>query len=542
MSRRPKKEFVVTGQTGVAVTETPLVDGTAFRAGSKAADLGYHRLLVSDIRPSPTNPRKSFDDDRLAELARSITEHGVIQPIVVRMMYKPDLPDLDHYQVVAGERRWRATQLAGLATIPAIVQELTDDQVLEVQVIENAQREDVHPLEECDGFNLILERGIYDVAGLAEKLGKSVDYVRGRINMARLIPEAREEFQTEFLNIGHVRLLVATPPDLQLDAVKFLTVDNWEKARLAEAPKPSALRSWLDRNATQALEDACWDLDDSDLLPKAGACSICPKRTGPGTLFPDDRANCLDRKCFLAKRDALVALRMAESGATRVITESYGASKVANEIPRWEISENCSTEPGDGRVPLVLKDTMRLKYGEQTLPAGTVVYVSEKAFDSKAEKAAAQKASDAEKAAVFKSARAYRIAVATAFCNMVDYGLPLTADLIVAELCRLINKDKRDLVSTIAGLATKPKTKDELVQVYRQSAGDAQLRIFTALTVIPIVAIEQWSFEQRGGQTAESLGQLEQIAKDAGVNLRAVATSFDPDGKAEPKSKKKVKN
>lgn len=539
---RPKKEFTVTGQTGVTVTEAPLVDGVEWRAAEHKNYLGFRNLPVCDIEPSPTNPRKAFHADALAELARSITEHGVIQPIVVRRMLKANMLDLDHYQIVAGERRWRAAQLAGLELIPAVVQDLNDDQVLEVQVIENAQREDVHPLEECDGFNLILQRGIYDAAGLAEKLGKSVDYVRGRLNMTRLIPEAREEFQTGFIGIGHVRLLVAMPPDLQRDAVKFLTVDNWEKARLSQAPNAGALRSWLERNATQPLEDACWDLDDAALLPKAGACSICPKRTGPGTLFPDDKANCLDRKCFFAKRDALVKLRMTEAGATRMVTESYGASKVANEVPRWELGDGCSTEPGVGRIPLVLKDTMRLKYGEPILPAGTVVYASAKDLDSKADKEAARKAGEAEKAAAFKSARAYRIALATALCNTTDFALPPTAELIVAELSRFLNKEKRDLVTAVAGLTEKAKHNEELAEIYRLAVGDVQLRIFTALTVMPIVAIDSYQFDQRPGHAAESLKLLEQISKDAGVNLRAVATSFDPAGKAEPKPKKKVKN
>ena len=536
MSRTKEQAVIVTGQTGVAVAETPLVEGAAWQpSGSKFA-LGYHRLTVADIQPSPTNPRKRIDLDHLVELAKSITEHGVIQPIVVRMMFSPG-GALDHYQLVAGERRWRAAQLAGLTTIPAIVQDLNDDQVLEVQVIENAQREDIHPLEECDGFNLILARGIYDVAGLAEKLGKSVDYVRGRTNMARLIPEAREEFASGFIGIGHVRVLVAMPAELQKDAVKYLTLD-WNKERLAEAPNPKSLRTWMDRSGSQPLIETGWDLTDASLVPKAGACSTCEKRTGPGTLFPDDEEKCLDHRCFATKREALIKLRMAESGASRYLV-NYGTGKGDDHVRRYDVS-SATTEPGDGKVPLVVKEPVRLDYNQPFLPPGTVVYVPASDLEPKEDRDAERKAEREKRTEVHAADARYRTALATAICNLVDYSLPPTADFIVADLARVLNKDTRNFVSAVTGLAAKPKTNEDLVALYHDSASDLQLRIFTALTLRSIVLIDEWMYFRDESDTAKSLARLEEIARNVGANLREVRLATEP--APQPKKEKKPKS
>src|SRR6476619_1398759 len=108
-------------------------------------------IAIELVKPSATNPRKYFDEGKLAELAASIKAKGVIVPLVTRAVN-------GHYEIVAGERRWRASKIAGLATVPVVVRELTDVQVLEIQLIENLQREDVHPLEEADGFARLLKQ------------------------------------------------------------------------------------------------------------------------------------------------------------------------------------------------------------------------------------------------------------------------------------------------------------------------------------------------------------------------------------------------
>jgi len=127
---------------------------------------GVRMVPVDRIEPNPENPRLLFEESALDELAASITEHGVLQPILVRPL------DHDRYQIVAGERRWRAAVKAGLATVPALVEELDDEAALEIAVIENLQREDLSPLEEATMYEKMVRDHGYSIRKLAQKLGK----------------------------------------------------------------------------------------------------------------------------------------------------------------------------------------------------------------------------------------------------------------------------------------------------------------------------------------------------------------------------------
>src|SRR5688572_24440507 len=135
------------------------------------------------IQPSPLNPRKAFDKAKLEELAATMRNGvGVIEPLVVRPR-----PERNCYELVAGERRWRAAGLAELAQVPVMVRELTDAQVLEIMVIENNQREDITALEEARGFRQLLKLGKLDVDTLAERLGRSKKYVYDRVKLLDLV-------------------------------------------------------------------------------------------------------------------------------------------------------------------------------------------------------------------------------------------------------------------------------------------------------------------------------------------------------------------
>src|SRR5690242_17506232 len=148
----------------------------------------FQMMERSRIQPSPLNPRKYFDPAKLQELAASMGNGvGVIEPLVVRPR-----PDLNAYELVAGERRWRASEIAGVTDLPVIVKSLTDQQVIEMMLIENGQREDVNPLEEGDGFKKALELGAFDnVDALAAHVGKSRRYVYDHLKLVDdLVPEA----------------------------------------------------------------------------------------------------------------------------------------------------------------------------------------------------------------------------------------------------------------------------------------------------------------------------------------------------------------
>ena len=147
---------------------------------------GVRMIPVGHIEPNPEQPRLAFDEATLQELAASIREHGVLQPILVR----PN--DEGGYQLIAGERRWRASQAAGLATIPALVEEIDDDTALEISIIENLQREDLSPLDEAAMYDRMVREHGYSVRKLAQKMGKDKGYLENRLRLADAPPEVRE--------------------------------------------------------------------------------------------------------------------------------------------------------------------------------------------------------------------------------------------------------------------------------------------------------------------------------------------------------------
>jgi len=153
---------------------------------SPTRSIGVRIVQVDHIEPNPEQPRMVFEPQALEELASSIREHGVLQPILVR----PLGPNT--YQIVAGERRWRASRLAGLETIPALIEEIDDDTALEIAIIENLQREDLTPLDEAAMYDRMIHEHGYSIRKLADKLGKDKGYLENRLRLADAPPEIRE--------------------------------------------------------------------------------------------------------------------------------------------------------------------------------------------------------------------------------------------------------------------------------------------------------------------------------------------------------------
>jgi ParB family chromosome partitioning protein len=165
---------------------------------------GEQKVVSIDlVRGGSLNPRKDFREDELAELAESIRQKGLVQPIVVR----PE-PSGIGYEIVAGERRWRAAQLAGLHTVPVIVRELDDQEVLELAIIENVQRADLNAIEEAWGYNELIERYNYTQERMAEVIGKSRSHVANTLRLLKLPESVRALVQDGKLTAGHARALV----------------------------------------------------------------------------------------------------------------------------------------------------------------------------------------------------------------------------------------------------------------------------------------------------------------------------------------------
>lgn len=159
-------------------------------------------LRLNDIEPNKNQPRQFFDDDALNELADSIREHGVLQPLIVRPLADGS------YQLVAGERRWRASRLAGLTEVPVIVRSLTDSEVAVIALIENLQREDLNPIEEAEGISRLIEEYSFTQEQAAEKLGKSRSAVTNTLRLMALPERVRGLVSDEFLSAGHARALL----------------------------------------------------------------------------------------------------------------------------------------------------------------------------------------------------------------------------------------------------------------------------------------------------------------------------------------------
>ena len=214
---------------------------------SRAADQ-VHRLSVDVIDPNPLQSRRLFQPDRLQELAQSISANGVIQPLVVRRKE-------GRYQLVAGERRWRAAKLAGLAQVPVVVQDLSDDQLLEVTLIENIQREDLTPLEVAQAFERLVRDLGLSHEEIANRTGKDRTTITNTLRLLRLPQDVQQLVSERRLSVGHARAILGLPsPDLQRQVAEKassqgLSVRQVERLiqRMTTTREP--------RTAEEALED-----------------------------------------------------------------------------------------------------------------------------------------------------------------------------------------------------------------------------------------------------------------------------------------------
>ncbi|SEM83092.1 ParB/RepB/Spo0J family partition protein [Lihuaxuella thermophila] len=167
-----------------------------------------NEVNISELRPNPYQPRKQFDDESLAELTESIRQHGVVQPLVVRKSIRG-------FEIVAGERRFRAAKLAGLTTVPVVVRELDDDQMMEIALIENLQREDLNPMEIAHAYQKLMNHLSITQEALAERVGKSRPHVTNFLRLLQLPGEIQEDVSRGTLSMGHARALLGVK-DLEL--------------------------------------------------------------------------------------------------------------------------------------------------------------------------------------------------------------------------------------------------------------------------------------------------------------------------------------
>ncbi len=340
----------------------------------------FREVPVDALQESPTNPRRSFDETKLQELAQSLRSQGVLVPLIVR-----DL-NLDRFEVVAGARRFRAARLADLFSVPVRVVQLSDTQVLEYQLIENAIREDVHPYEEAMAYKALLETSEprYDVASIAAKTGRSITHVYQRLRLAELIGEAAEAFQANQITAGHAVLIARLPQEQQKDALAAAFREDW-RTKEKHAVPVRELAQWIRENVMLTLADAVFDCEDAELVPAAGACVTCPKRTGANTALFDDFAQddrCMDAECFKSKVDAHIAIQKQKTDGLIQITRAYytnakGEEKVLtrNEYTIIEPKEQPDTAADDDAEQQPCSKAMSAIVVEGPGKRGEVVHV-----------------------------------------------------------------------------------------------------------------------------------------------------------------------
>jgi len=237
--------------------------GEPVQNGMRLPPEGEQRMVpIGQVKSSALNPRKDFREEELAELAESIRTKGLVQPIIVR----PDPVSAGDFEIVAGERRWRAAQRAGIHTVPVIVRELTDKEVLELAIIENVQRQDLNAIEEAAGYRELVERFAYSQEQLSEIIGKSRSHVANTLRLLKLPVGVQALVQQGSLSAGHARALIGRD---DAETLARRIVENGLNVREVEAivqgreePTPSGgSRKPRDKDAdTKAFEKELADL------------------------------------------------------------------------------------------------------------------------------------------------------------------------------------------------------------------------------------------------------------------------------------------
>ncbi|MDR5591687.1 ParB/RepB/Spo0J family partition protein [Christiangramia sp. SM2212] len=245
--------------------------------------LRIQNLNIEKVIPDPMQPRKTFNELLLMELSESIKKHGVLQPITVRKSG-------NEYIIVMGERRYRASKLAGMKTIPCIVREYKSNDILEIQIIENLQRQDVEPTEEADAIAYLSEK--YSATEISKRLGRSDNFIRQRLKLAGLIEGlkvfVRNGEMTISLGVG-VALFEPEEQQMMLE-----TMGEDFNAHLINR---------MIKDQTYNLEKASFDVADKKLVPKAGSCIECPfNAANQGNLFGEGKMVCTKSACFETKK------------------------------------------------------------------------------------------------------------------------------------------------------------------------------------------------------------------------------------------------
>jgi ParB/RepB/Spo0J family partition protein len=402
--------------------------------------------LVFSKSAAQNERRKHFDKTLRAELVASVERHGIVQPIVVR----PN-GTTGEFEVIAGERRVLAAREVGLQNIPAMVHDYTDDQALDVQLIENLQREGLHPLVECEGYQDLKSRG-HTVEQIAAKVGRSTSYVYKRLELAACQSAVRKAFFNDNIDAAKALLLSRLPTDeLQAKALKDI---------LGLYGEPMSYRRAVDhvgRMYMQRLDEAPFKTTDALLVPAAGACTTCPKNTAAqvelfGNVSKSD-ARCTDGKCFQEKTVAATAIVVRESKAAgrEVLEGKKAVQALAGRSEKYSRPNYCAK--GDAhyrsyekllgrsldKVTTVAVDPKDGRSVELVDVEAAAKLMKEKGIKLSAPRSNTPKESAAEKARRDKEKAEIRFTAAVVKAIHEKAPKPLTSDELATILDILVN-------------------------------------------------------------------------------------------------------
>jgi len=297
------------------------------------------RIAEHLIDFSPLNYRKYYSAEALQNFADTLRYYDIISPLLVR-------PSGDRYELVAGERRLRAARIAGLPTVPVIIAELTDEQVMEIQLEENMQREDPHPFHEAQAISRLLDRR-YSIEEIGARLGKSTSFIYQRMKLSGLIPAFQDMFLADAINLTEAISIAALDAESQQEFFDK-ECSNWQEYESFSLYNLSYNLSRYTRN----LEQAPFDPQDAGLLPAAGACTHCADNTANLTsLFPEmaEESICRNRSCYNRKCEAFMTFHLINAltehmpeailfdlYVSKPMKDKLEALQPAQDLPRYD--------------------------------------------------------------------------------------------------------------------------------------------------------------------------------------------------------------
>ncbi len=298
---------------------------TASKVNRNSTTLEIQNLPIGKIKADLKQPRKTFDEKMLVQLSDSIKEHGVLQPITVRKSRKD-------FIIVMGERRYRASKMAEKKTIPAIVRDYRNSEILEVQIIENLQRQDVEPTEEAEAIAFLTEK--YAPSEIAKRLGRTDNFVKQRLKLAVLIDGFKH-----FVRKGEMTISLGVAVALFEPEEQLLMLET-----MGEEFNAHQINRMIN-NRTYSLENAPFDVNNEKLLPKAGACDTCPfNAANQGNLFGEGKMVCTKTPCFEAKKNNAFVQLMEDAKKNSVLLipeiRQYWADDEGNQFVISQLEQN----------------------------------------------------------------------------------------------------------------------------------------------------------------------------------------------------------